>query len=66
MSNASAAITRNPMRAAVEVPAIDPNITAFHARMPAYSPTMLFDVPELAQQLGVGRLRHFVDQVRAI
>ena len=55
-SNTSAAITRNPMRASVDVPSIDPSVTAFHARMPAYSPTMLFDVPELAQQLGVWRL----------
>jgi diaminopropionate ammonia-lyase len=49
-------ITPNPLRGAVEVDPIDPAVTAFHARMPAYSPTMLFDVPELAEQLGVGRL----------
>ena len=52
----TASITRNPLRSAVEVAPIDPKVTAFHARMPAYSPTMLFDVPELADQLGVGRL----------
>ena len=52
----TAAITRNPLRAGIEVAPIDPKVTAFHARMPAYSPTMLFDVPELAAQLEVGRL----------
>ncbi len=52
----TASITRNPLRSAIEVAPIDPKVTAFHARMPAYSPTMLFDVPELATQLGVGRL----------
>jgi diaminopropionate ammonia-lyase len=52
----TASITRNPLRAAVDVAPIDPKVTSFHARMPAYSPTMLFDVPELADQLGVGRL----------
>jgi len=52
----TARITSNPLRSTVEIEPIDPNITAFHARMPAYSPTMLFDVPELAAQLGVGRL----------
>ena len=49
-------ITPNPLRGAVEVDPIDAAVTGFHARMPAYSPTMLFDVPELADQLGVGRL----------
>jgi len=52
----TARITPNPLRSAIEVDPIDPKVTAFHARMPAYSPTMLFDVPELAAQLGVGRL----------
>lgn len=51
-----ARITPNPLRTTIEIAPIDPNVTAFHARMPAYSPTMLFDVPELAAQLGVGRL----------
>ena len=52
----TAHITHNPLRAPIEIAPIDPAVTAFHARMPAYSPTMLFDVPELAEQLGVGRL----------
>ena len=52
----TATITRNPMRATIEIASIDPQVTSFHARMPAYSPTMLFDVPELAARLGVGRL----------
>ena len=33
--------TRNPLRSAIEIAPIDPKVTAFHARMPAYSPTML-------------------------
>jgi diaminopropionate ammonia-lyase len=57
MSTATTArVTHNPLRAPIEIAPIDPKVTAFHARMPAYSPTMLFDVPELAAQLGVGRL----------
>ncbi len=52
----TAVITRNPMRAPIEIAPIDPKVISFHARMPAYSPTMLFDVPDLAAQLGVGRL----------
>jgi diaminopropionate ammonia-lyase len=51
-----ARITHNPLRGPVEIAPIDPKVTAFHARMPASSPTMLFDVPELAAQLGVARL----------
>ncbi|MFV1989798.1 MAG: pyridoxal-phosphate dependent enzyme, partial [Acidimicrobiales bacterium] len=31
-------------------------IAAFHRRMPAYSPTLLLDAPDLAQRLGVGRI----------
>jgi diaminopropionate ammonia-lyase len=52
----TASITRNPLRAPIAIAPIDPKVTGFHARMPAYSPTMLFDVPELAARLGVGRL----------
>jgi diaminopropionate ammonia-lyase len=49
-------ITENPMRAPLDPSPPDPAIAAFHARMPAYSPTLLFDVPELAEQFGVRRL----------
>ncbi len=31
-------------------------IAAFHRRMPAYSPTLLLDAPDLARQLDVGRI----------
>lgn len=52
----TASITKNPMRGEFAQPVIDPSVAGFHARMPAYEPTMLFDVPELAEQLGLGRL----------
>ncbi len=31
-------------------------IAAFHRRMPAYSPTLLLDAPDLAEHLGLGRI----------
>jgi diaminopropionate ammonia-lyase len=31
-------------------------LAAFHRRMPAYSPTLLLDAPDLAARLGVGRI----------
>lgn len=49
-------ITHNPLRSPSDPPAPDPDIIQFHARMPAYSPTRLWDVPDLAQQLGVKRV----------
>lgn len=52
----TAFISRNPMRSDVTPPNVHQALSAFHARMPAYSPTQLFDVPELAEQAGIGRL----------
>ena len=49
-------ITQNQLRTEVSLPAPDPSLAAFHLRMPAYSPTLLFDVPDLGTQLGVGRI----------
>jgi diaminopropionate ammonia-lyase len=49
-------VLRNPMRADVEWPAIDPGVAAFHRRMPGYAPTPLLDCPEIAARLGVGRV----------
>ena len=51
-----AMITRNPMRSDLEPDAIHPGLAAFHRRMPAYSPTLLFDVPELADRFGLGHV----------
>lgn len=52
----NAFVSKNPMRADNDQPATDPGVAAFHARMPAYAPTMLYDVPEIASELGIGRL----------
>lgn len=49
----SANSLRNP---ALTRPAADERIIEFHRRMPGYAPTPLFEVPALAEQLGVGRL----------
>ncbi len=49
-------ITRNPLREPIMLDAPGPELGAFHIRMPAYSPTMLFDVPDLASKLGVKRV----------
>ncbi len=51
-----AQVTANPMRAQVAVAAADPGVRRFHRRLPGYSPTPLYDVPELAARLGVKRL----------
>ena len=65
----TARVTPNPLRAEIEIAPIDPKVTAYHARMPAYSPTMLFDVPELAARLGKVRgvgadiVNHCIDDV---
>lgn len=49
-------ITRNPMRAAMEMPPPDPAVSAFHRRMPAYAATPLFDAPGIAARLGIHRV----------
>jgi hypothetical protein len=51
----TANVTRNPLRDEQEWPP-PTTIADFHRRMPAYSPTLLFDAPELAESLGLGRV----------
>lgn len=52
----TAHVTKNPLRAPITPEPPSPDLAAFHHRMPAYFTTMLFDVPDLAKQLGVGRV----------
>jgi len=52
----TAHITENPLRQPITPAAPSSEIAQFHLRMPAYSPTLLFDVPDLAGQLGVRRV----------
>ena len=52
----SALITNNPLRGQITPTPIHPGLVAFHRRMPAYATTPLFDVPELADRFGIGRL----------
>jgi diaminopropionate ammonia-lyase len=47
---------RNDHRAALFSPAPDRAPLAFHRQLPGYAPTPLLDAPELARQLGVGRV----------
>ncbi len=49
-------VTPNPLRDDEVWPAPPAAIASFHRRMPAYSPTLLLDAPEVAEDLGVGRL----------
>lgn len=49
-------ILPNPMRANLRLEPFDPAISAFHRRLPAYAPTPLFDAPEIARSLGLGRV----------
>lgn len=52
----AARVAANPMRTRFYPEPVDPALAAFHRRMPAYSPTPLFDVPDLAQRFGVARV----------
>ena len=52
----SVLVTPNLLREDRDWPSAPPEIAAFHRRMPAYSPTLLLDAPDLAERLGVGRL----------
>ncbi|WP_423980832.1 diaminopropionate ammonia-lyase [Ilumatobacter sp.] len=49
-------MTRNPMREARSWPPAPTAVADFHRRMPAYDPSLLFDAPDLAADLGIGRL----------
>ena len=52
----TARITKNRLRSPLLGGAPDPSLAAFHHRMPAYAPTLLFNAPTLAERLGLGRL----------
>lgn len=51
-----ALVTRNPLFDGRDWPAVPPEVTHFHRRLPAYAPTLVIDAPSLAQSLGVGRV----------
>ena len=44
------------MRTSLRSEPVDAAVRAFHRRMPAYAPTPLFDAPDVARSLGVGRV----------
>ena len=52
----TASVTSNPLRDGQLWPTPPGTIADFHRRMPAYSPTLLLDAPDLAEKLGVGRI----------
>ena len=49
-------ITKNPRQDDRDWTCPPAAIAEFHRRMPAYSPTLLLDAPDLAERLGVGRV----------
>ncbi len=49
-------VVANPLRSGEVWDPPPEAIAAFHRRMPAYSPTLLLDAPDLARQLGVRRI----------
>lgn len=51
-----ALVTPNPLADDHNWPDVPSDIALFHHRMPAYSPTLLLDAPELAARFGVGRV----------
>lgn len=53
---AIATVTRNAMRADRSWPPAPSAVAEFHHRMPAYQPSLLFDAPDLAADLGLGRV----------
>ena len=52
----TAIVTRNPLRKSRTWPSVAPDVATFHRRMPAYEPSLLFDAPDLADDLGLGRV----------
>lgn len=52
----TAIVTRNSMREVRSWPPAPSEVAEFHRRMPAYEPSLLFDAPDLAADLGLGRL----------
>jgi len=51
-----AKVTKNQWRDNTVWPKPPAALAEFHHRMPAYSPTLLLDAPDLAEQLGIGRV----------
>lgn len=51
-----ATVTRNAMRSERTWPLAPSAVAEFHRRMPAYEPSLLFDAPGLAADLGLGRV----------
>jgi diaminopropionate ammonia-lyase len=49
-------VTANPLADDTQWPHAPDDIAMFHHRMPAYSPTLLLDAPDLATRFGVGRI----------
>jgi diaminopropionate ammonia-lyase len=52
----TALVTKNPLADGRDWPPAPSELAGFHHRMPAYSPTLLLDAPDLAERLGIGRL----------
>ena len=52
----SANLTRNPMRGSTPPPTTPGPVTEFHRKFPDYAPTPLYDLPQLAQRLGVAHV----------
>ena len=52
----TARVTRNSLREIRSWPPAPTAVADFHRRMPAYEPSLLFDAPDLAADLGIGRL----------
>lgn len=52
----TADLTRNPLRGQTPPPTVPGPVTVFHRKFPDYMPTPLFDLPQIAQELGVGRV----------
>jgi diaminopropionate ammonia-lyase len=49
-------VTANPLADDHRWPGAPDDVAMFHHRMPAYSPTLLLDAPDLAKRFGVGRV----------
>lgn len=52
----TAHLTRNPLRGPTPPPTVPGPVTAFHRRFPDYEPSPLYDLPTLADSLGVAHV----------
>lgn len=52
----TALVMKNPLVDGRDWPSAPSELAGFHHRMPAYSPTVLLDAPDLAERLGLGRV----------